>query len=67
MKWVSFWTCEKWMMSAFPAATSAHCAVTLLFYEINQQTEIQMADELAERRKAYSSSTAAIASCEVER
>ena len=54
-------------MSVFPAVTFALCAVTLLFYKINKQTEIQMTVELAERRKAYSSSTAAIASCEVER
>jgi GPH family glycoside/pentoside/hexuronide:cation symporter len=40
-------------MSLFPALTFALCAVTLFFYKINKQTEIQITDELAERRKAY--------------
>ena len=40
-------------MSVFPAVTFAVCAVCLFFYAIDRRREIQMADELAERRKGY--------------
>ena len=40
-------------MSVFPAVTFAICAVCLLFYRIDKSCEIQMTDELAERRKQY--------------
>lgn len=40
-------------MSVFPAITFGICAVILFFYKINKQTEIQITDELAERRKAF--------------
>lgn len=51
----------KLTMSIFPAATFALCAACLFFYRINKQTEIQMADVLAERRKTYARSEAALA------
>lgn len=40
-------------MSIFPAVTFAICAVCLFFYPINLKLEIQITDELAERRKGY--------------
>lgn len=40
-------------MSLFPAITFAICAVCLLFYGIDKRREIEMTNELAERRKAY--------------
>jgi sugar (glycoside-pentoside-hexuronide) transporter len=40
-------------MSVFPAATFAICAACLLFYRIDKSREIQMTNELAERRKQY--------------
>jgi GPH family glycoside/pentoside/hexuronide:cation symporter len=40
-------------MSIFPAVTFGICIVCLFFYKINKQTEIQITDELAERRKAF--------------
>jgi GPH family glycoside/pentoside/hexuronide:cation symporter len=51
----------KLTMSLFPAATFALCAACLFFYRINKQTEIQMADALAERRKQYAGANAALA------
>ena len=41
-------------MSIFPAITFAICAVCLVFYAIDKQTEIQMTNELAVRRQHYS-------------
>jgi Na+/melibiose symporter-like transporter len=46
-------------MSLYPAATFALCAVVLFFYGITKQTERQMADDLAERRKHYAGASAA--------
>jgi len=43
----------RYTMSVFPAVTFAICAVVLLFYGIDKRTEIQMTDELAERRRQY--------------
>ncbi len=43
----------RYTMSVFPAVTFAICAFVLLFYAIDKRTEIQMTDELAERRKQY--------------
>lgn len=40
-------------MSIFPAITFGACVVCLFFYSINKQAEIQITDELAERRKKY--------------
>jgi len=40
-------------MSIFPAVTFVSAFVCLFFYKINKQTEIQITDELAERRKAF--------------
>jgi Na+/melibiose symporter-like transporter len=40
-------------MSVFPAVTFGVCVVCLFFYRINKQAEIQITDELAERRKKY--------------
>jgi glycoside/pentoside/hexuronide:cation symporter, GPH family len=39
-------------MSIFPAITFGICVICLFFYSINKQAEIQITDELAERRKA---------------
>jgi glycoside/pentoside/hexuronide:cation symporter, GPH family len=39
--------------SIFPAIALFFVVILLLFYKISQKTEIQMQDELAERRKAY--------------
>ncbi len=44
----------KFTMSIFPAITFGICTVILFFYKINKQLEIQITDELAERRKAFS-------------
>lgn len=46
-------------MSIFPAITFGLCAITLLFYGINKQMEIQISTELAERRKQYATATSA--------
>ena len=43
----------KLAISLFPAATFALCVVCLFFYRITKQTEIEMTDELAQRRKLY--------------
>jgi Na+/melibiose symporter-like transporter len=51
----------KLTMGLFPAATFALCAGCLFFYRITKQTEIQMADALAERRKKYAGAEAALA------
>jgi Na+/melibiose symporter-like transporter len=40
-------------MSVFPAVTFAICAVCLFFYAIDKRTEIQMTNELAERRRQF--------------
>jgi glycoside/pentoside/hexuronide:cation symporter, GPH family len=45
----------RFTMSIFPAVTFAICVVCLFFYRINKQKEIQITDELAERRKNYGS------------
>jgi Na+/melibiose symporter-like transporter len=37
----------------FPAFTFAVCAGVLLFYPIDKRTEIEMTNELAERRERY--------------
>jgi Na+/melibiose symporter-like transporter len=39
------------IMSLYPAVTFAICAVILFFYRINKRAEIQITDELAERRR----------------
>jgi sugar (glycoside-pentoside-hexuronide) transporter len=44
-------------MSIFPAVTFALCIVCLFFYSIDKQTEIQITNELTERRKNYASLT----------
>jgi Na+/melibiose symporter-like transporter len=43
----------RYTMSVFPAVTFAICAACLLFYGIDKRCEIQMTDELSERRKQY--------------
>jgi Na+/melibiose symporter-like transporter len=43
----------RYTMSVFPAVTFAVCAGVLLFYAIDKRTEIQMTNELAERRRQY--------------
>jgi len=48
----------KLTMSIFPALTFAVCAVLLMFYPINKKLEVQITDELAERRKSYSPESA---------
>jgi sugar (glycoside-pentoside-hexuronide) transporter len=40
-------------MSVFPAVTFGVCVVCLFFYGINKKMEIQITDDLTERRKAY--------------
>ena len=40
-------------MSVFPAITFSICVVCLFFYSINKKMEIQITDDLAERRKVY--------------
>ena len=40
-------------MSIFPAITFAICAACLFFYAIDKRCEIQMTDDLAERRRQY--------------
>jgi GPH family glycoside/pentoside/hexuronide:cation symporter len=42
-------------MSIFPAITFGICIICLFFYRINKQIEIQMTDELADRRKTFAS------------
>ena len=44
-------------MSIFPAITFGLCIVCLFFYSINKQAEIQITDELAERRKGLAAPT----------
>ncbi|MGA9408627.1 MAG: MFS transporter, partial [Bacteroidota bacterium] len=44
-------------MSIFPAITFGLCVVCLLFYSINKQAEIQITNELAERRKGFAAQT----------
>jgi glycoside/pentoside/hexuronide:cation symporter, GPH family len=44
-------------MSIFPAITFGLCIVCLFFYSINKQAEIQITDELAERRKGFAAPT----------
>lgn len=43
----------KLAMSIFPAATFALCVTCLFCYSISKDTEIEMTEELAERRKSY--------------
>jgi len=43
----------KYTMSIFPAITFGICVVILFFYRINKKLEIQITDELAERRKSF--------------
>lgn len=43
----------KMTMSIFPAITFGICAVCLFFYKINKKLEIQITEELAERRKTF--------------
>lgn len=45
-------------MSIFPAITFGLCMVCLFFYSINKQAEIQITNELAERRKTFATHTA---------
>jgi glycoside/pentoside/hexuronide:cation symporter, GPH family len=45
-------------MSVFPAITFGLCVVCLFFYRINKQAEIQITNELAERRKSFAPLTA---------
>jgi Na+/melibiose symporter-like transporter len=40
-------------MSIFPAVTFGVCAICLMFYRIGKREEIQITEELAERRKGY--------------
>jgi sugar (glycoside-pentoside-hexuronide) transporter len=42
-------------MSIFPAITFGLCVVCLFFYSINKQDEIQITNELTERRKGFAS------------
>lgn len=48
----------RYTMSVFPAVGFALCAVCLLFYAIDKQSEIRIAEELAERRRHYAAQTA---------
>lgn len=45
----------RFTMSIFPAVTFALCVVCLFFYSITKRTEVQITDELAERRRKYAS------------
>jgi glycoside/pentoside/hexuronide:cation symporter, GPH family len=45
-------------MSVFPAVTFAICAACMFFYAIDKRTEIEMTDELADRRRKYASQEA---------
>ena len=45
--------------SVFPAITFAICVVCLFFYRIDKRLEIEITDELAERRRLYAPKTAA--------
>jgi GPH family glycoside/pentoside/hexuronide:cation symporter len=42
----------------YPAITFALCAVCLLFYRIGRREEVQITEELAERRKGYAAAPA---------
>jgi sugar (glycoside-pentoside-hexuronide) transporter len=44
-------------MSVFPAITFAICGVCLFFYRIDKKLEIQITDELTERRKNFTAQT----------
>ncbi|HEX6048112.1 MAG TPA: MFS transporter [Gemmatimonadaceae bacterium] len=44
--------------SVFPAVTFAICVICLFFYRIDKKLEIEITDELAERRRQYASSSA---------
>jgi sugar (glycoside-pentoside-hexuronide) transporter len=44
-------------MSIFPAITFGLCVVCLFFYSINKQAEIQITNELTERRKGFAAQT----------
>ena len=44
-------------MSIFPAITFGLCVICLFFYSINKQAEIQITNELAERRKTFAPQT----------
>ncbi len=46
-------------VSVFPAVTFAICVVCLFFYRIDKKLEIEITDELAERRRRYAPSAAA--------
>jgi GPH family glycoside/pentoside/hexuronide:cation symporter len=43
----------RWMMSIIPATPFFIGVVIVIFYKINKQTELQMTQELIERRKGY--------------
>jgi Na+/melibiose symporter-like transporter len=43
----------RYTMSVLPALGFGLCALCLLFYGIDKRTELQIADELAERRRQY--------------
>jgi Na+/melibiose symporter-like transporter len=45
--------------SVFPAISFAICVVCLFFYRIDKKLEIEITDELAERRRVYAPETAA--------
>jgi Na+/melibiose symporter-like transporter len=45
----------RWTMSIFPAITFGIFVICLFFYPINKNLEIKITDELAERRKAFTS------------
>ena len=45
-------------MSVFPAIAFAICAACLFFYSIDKAAEIQITEELTERRKRYAPSGA---------
>jgi GPH family glycoside/pentoside/hexuronide:cation symporter len=47
----------RYTMSIFPAVTFAICAACLFFYRIDKKAEIQITDELAERRQAVQTVT----------
>ena len=47
-------------MSIFPAIAFALCAVCLFFYRIDQKSEIQIAADLAERRKQFTHTPVAV-------
>jgi len=51
----------RYTMGIFPAVTFGLCALCLAFYGINRKMEIQIADELTERRKKWVAASAEIA------